>query len=88
VLDVVFALNRAGDCLMKLHVHEALQPVSLRESLHEPLAMFIGASANVGRDSGIKSAVRAVRHDVDPAAGHWSITAWVAGTRPAMTVHA
>jgi hypothetical protein len=47
--------------------------------------MLVGAAADVGGDAGIEDAVGAVGHDVNPAAGHWGITAWMAGTRPAMT---
>ena len=48
--------------------------------------MFMGASTDVGGDASVENAVRAVGHDVDPAAGHSRLTAWVAGSSPAMTV--
>ena len=36
--------------------------------------MFVGASTDVGGDASVENAVRAVGHDVDPAAGHSRLT--------------
>ena len=86
MLDVGFALNRVGDSLVEFHIDESLQAVSLGEAGHETFPVFIGAPTDVGRDAGVENAVGAVGHDVDPAAGHWRIIAWMAGSSPAMTV--
>src|ERR1700733_12952941 len=86
MLDVRLALNGIGDSLVKLRVDESLEPVPLGESRHECFTMFIGASTDVRGDAGVENAVRAVGYDVDPAAGHSRLTAWMAGSSPAMTV--
>ena len=70
MLDVFFALDRVGDALVKLHVDEALEAVALGEAGDEAFAVFVGAACDVGGDAGVENAVRAVGHDVDPAAGH------------------
>jgi hypothetical protein len=66
--------------------YQAPQAVALGEARNEALAMLVGAAADVRRDTRIEDAVRVVGHDVNPAAGHWSITAWMAGSSPARTV--
>jgi hypothetical protein len=85
MLDVRLALNGVSDALVKLHVDESLEPVPLCESRHECFTMFIGAACDVGRHAGVENAIRAVGHDVDPAAGHSRVNAWMAGSSPAMT---
>jgi hypothetical protein len=85
MLDVRFALNGVGDALAKLHVDESLEPIPLGESRRQPFAMLVGASTDVGGDASLENAVRAVGHDVNPAARHSRVIAWMAGSSPAMT---
>jgi hypothetical protein len=86
MLDVGLALDRVGDSLVEFHVDESLQGVSLSEAGYAAFAMFMSAPSDVGRYASVKNAVGAVRHDVNPAAGHLRIIAWMAGSSPAMTV--
>ena len=81
----IFALDGIGYGFVTFHIDEALQAISLCESGYEPFPMFIGAPSDVGGDARIENAVRAVGHDVDPAARHLRVTAWMAGSSPAMT---
>jgi hypothetical protein len=82
------ALNGGGNGLVEFHIDEALETVALGEAFREPLAMLIGAAADVGsharyreRRSGGWSRYRPSLPASAPAT-----TAWVAGTSPAMTV--
>ena len=70
MLDVFLALDRGANVLEEFYVHEEFQSVALGEALGQALAMFPGAAGNVGGDAGVEDSVRAVGHDVDPAAGH------------------
>jgi hypothetical protein len=67
-------------------VDESLQGVSLSEAGYAAFVMFMSAPSDVGRYASVENAVGAVRHDVNPAAGHLRILAWMAGSSPAMTV--
>ena len=60
MLDVQLALNGVGDSLVKLHVDDSLEPVSLGEARHEAFTMFVGASTDIGGDARVENAVRAV----------------------------
>ena len=55
MLDVLFALNGVGDLLVEFNVDEPLEPVPLGESWHEPFAMFVGASTDVGGDASVET---------------------------------
>ena len=62
------ALNGGGNGLVEFHIDEALETVALGEAFREPLAMLIGAAADVGsharyreRRSGVRGGGGGVR---------------------------
>jgi hypothetical protein len=55
MLDVRLALNGVGDSLVKLHVDESLEAITLCEAGYDPLAVFIGASTDVGGDADVRT---------------------------------
>ncbi len=72
MLDIALALNRRADILVEFLPDEAFQPVPAREPFDEALAMLVGAPSKVCGDAHVERSVRAIRHDVDPAAAHAS----------------
>src|SRR3954452_22964109 len=70
MLHVPLALNSKADVGVRLRIDEPLQPVSFREAVYQSFAMFPNTSREITRYAGIKSAIRAIGHDVDPCAFH------------------
>src|SRR5260370_4204358 len=70
MLHVVFALDRGVNLVVKLVPYESLQAVSRRKTLHLTCAMLPRATRQIDRHSQIESAVRPIRHSVDPATSH------------------
>src|ERR1700722_11948442 len=68
MLDRLLALNRVADIVELLLVDEKLEPVSLRESVDQPLAMLIDASEQIAGDTDVKYSATSVGHEVDEAA--------------------
>src|SRR2546425_9147933 len=70
VLQVLLALPCVADILVLLKIHEALQAVTLGETLDKALAMLPGATRQIVGHADVQDAIRPVRHEVNPSGGH------------------
>jgi len=62
--------NRRHNVVVSLDVNQASEPVTSGEYRCGASSVLPGAAADVVRDTGMESAERPVRHDVNPATTH------------------
>jgi hypothetical protein len=70
MLHVPFALFRREDICIGFDINETREAVPLGEPVGDALPMFPRAFRNLRRRTDVKSAVRAVGHDVKPSGWH------------------
>src|SRR5262249_33426206 len=88
VFDRLLALNGRANIVVQFKVNELLQAVLPGEPTQQTAAMFAATTDEIAGDADIKSAIAAIRHDVDEAAGHQGSRRVVIksrGTSPRMT---
>jgi hypothetical protein len=63
MLHVALRLDRGGDILVELVLHQSCQGVSLGEPLAQTFAMLISAASDISGDASVERAGGTVRHE-------------------------
>src|ERR1051326_2274926 len=67
VLDVLFSLDRGEDRVVRLGIHQMLEPIPLGKSLDDTFSMFPGALCKIASHPDIERSVTLIRDDINPA---------------------
>src|ERR1700744_1217712 len=71
VLDILLALERSGDRVMRLEIDQRLDAVPLGKAVREAFALFVDAAYQIGANANIDRSTGLARENVNPV-GHLS----------------